>query len=171
MGKHHKDKDPEHKSKKHSSKHKHRHSNDDTEKESRPSDADGLGVKSANAWEDVKFDSKDRKDKFLRLMGAEKQRKHGGKIQIGEKTVQHNRAGQGVEEMGKNLEKQFKDGLEYRSSFNRHAGFGASSAGSSTLLQKKSVRLDGGDDEDNEPEKPAPKSTGKYMMNFVKSSD
>lgn len=161
MGKPYKNKDTTHKK---SSPKSHQKDNDEKTKASA---REGLGVKSANAWEDVKFNSRDRKEKFLRLMGAEKQRKHGGKILVGEKAHQHAKAGVGVEKIGESLERQFHEGLDHKTSWNRHAGLGCSQSSSSTILQNKSIRLD--NDETLEQPQRTPK--GKYTMNFVKSSD
>lgn len=145
--------------KEHKPNHKHKRNKEETK--GGKSSAKDLEVHSANAWEDVKFESDAKKEKFLRLMGAKKQRKHVGSIKIGEKTVAHTRAGVGVEELGKNLEKQFSEGLEHRTPWNRHAGLGCSSEGPSSLHQN---RLD------EESQQEASHSSGMYM-NFVKSSD
>ncbi|KAM7541595.1 hypothetical protein Aperf_G00000038443 [Anoplocephala perfoliata] len=141
-------------------KHNHKHKQDKERKKNDKLTAKDLEVHSANAWEDVKFESDAKKDKFLRLMGAQKQRKHPGSIQIGETTVAHARAGVGVEELGKNLEKQFSEGLEHRASWKRHAGLGCSGERPSSLDPNRSDKED----------KQESHSSGKYM-NFVKSSD
>ncbi|KAL5111817.1 Small acidic protein [Taenia crassiceps] len=123
---------------------KHKHKRKESEGSSKKASSSTVsGVHSANAWEDVKFESDDRKEKFLRLMGAQKQRKHTGSIQIGEKTVTHTRAGVGIEEIGKNLERQYAEGLEYKSSWNRHAGLGCSNESSSSPPRGESVQLAG----------------------------
>ncbi|VDK32876.1 unnamed protein product [Taenia asiatica] len=147
------------------SEHKHKHKRKENEGSSKKAPPVVPGVHSANAWEDVKFESSDRKEKFLRLMGAQKQRKHTGSIQIGEKTVTHTRAGVGIEEIGKNLERQYAEGLEYKSSWNRHAGLGCSVESSSSPPRSESVQLD-----KDEESKVLP-SDNKYAMKFVKSSD
>ena len=119
---------------------------------------------SANAWEEVRFESEERKEKFLRLMGAQKQRKRTGGSQIGANSVIHTRAGTDVEEIRKNLERQFTEGLEYKSHWNRHVGLGCSSEGSSSLLQDHSVHVN-----EVEESKTLPRNS-KYTINFVKSS-
>nr|CUU97378.1 hypothetical transcript [Hymenolepis microstoma] len=164
MGKHTKTEEKEHDDAKRSSKHKHRHTHrkDKEEKEKRKVTKKELEVHSANAWEDVQFESDAKKEKFLRLMGAQKERKHAGTIQIGEKPVKHTPAGVGVDELGKNLEKQFSEGLEHKAPRNRHAGLGCATESSSSLHENYS-----------EEEGDNTKSSllkGKYM-NFVKSSD
>ncbi|VDN96531.1 unnamed protein product [Rodentolepis nana] len=164
MGKHTKTEVKEHNDIKHSSKHKHRHTHrkDKEEKEKIKVNKKEIEVHSANAWEDVQFESEAKKEKFLRLMGAQKERKHAGTIQIGEKPVKHTPAGVGVDELGKNLEKQFTEGLEHKAPWNRHAGLGCATEGSSSLHENHS-----GEEEGNA------KSSllkGKYMT-FVKSSD
>ncbi|CDS41193.1 Small acidic protein [Echinococcus multilocularis] len=146
------------------SNHKHKHKGNKAGSE-KASSSGVSGVHSANAWEDVKFESNDRKEKFLRLMGAQKQRKHTGGIQVGEKTVTHARAGVGVEEIGKNLERQFAEGMEYKSSWNRHAGLGCSNESSSSPLRNAPIQP--GRDE----ESTVPCSDNKYTVKFVKSSD
>lgn len=145
-------------------KHKHKHKENEGSSKKAPSSVVS-GVHSANAWEDVKFESNDRKEKFLRLMGAQKQRKHTGSIQIGEKTVTHTRAGVGIEEIGKNLERQYTEGLEYKSSWNRHAGLGCSNESSSSPPRDESAQLD------KDEETRVLPSDSKYAMKFVKSSD
>ncbi|VDL59604.1 unnamed protein product [Hymenolepis diminuta] len=162
MGKHSKTEEKEFGGGRHSSKHGHKRRKDKEEREQRKSTAKELEVHSANAWEDVQFESEEKKEKFLRLMGAQKERKHAGTIRIGEKPVKHTPAGVGVEELGKNLEKQFSEGLEHKVSWNRHAGLGCATEGSSSLHEDHS--------EDEEDENKSSLSKGKYM-NFVKSSD
>ena len=160
MGKHRSSDANDRKEVKGSSKHKHK-----TEKKEHMKKTLPLGdVHSANAWEEVKFESEERKEKFLRLMGAQKQRKHAGSIKIGENSVTHTRAGVGVEEMGKDLERQFTEGLEHKFLGNRHAGLGCSDEGSSPILRSRSFCVD----EDKESE--VQSQGGKYMMRFVKSS-
>ncbi|VDM33692.1 unnamed protein product [Hydatigera taeniaeformis] len=149
---------------KQSSKHKHKHKHKEHEGGSKKaSSLEASVVHSANAWEDVKFDSNDRKKKFLRLMGAQKQRKHTGSIQIGEKAVTHKRAGVGVEEIGKDLERQFTEGLEHKSSWSRHAGLGCSNENSSPHGEPARPNKD--------EESEVPHLDDKYTVKFVKSSD
>ncbi|VDD74794.1 unnamed protein product [Mesocestoides corti] len=165
MGKAKKDEKKERRASEPSSKHKHKHKSERRQGEKKGSSTGDAGVHSANAWEDVKFDSKDRKEKFLRLMGAKKHQKQSSCTKAGEEVVTHTRAGVNVQKIGENLERQFVEGLEHKSSRNRHAGLGCSSEGSLSPSGNLPIRLD----REEEPEKSAAKSGGKYLMNFVKS--
>ncbi|XP_074661729.1 small acidic protein-like [Tubulanus polymorphus] len=88
--------------------------------EKRPVDED---VHSANQWESVDLGDNDRKNKFLRLMGASK-KEHHGRFVIGDSHRDHTKAGGNVDE--KDIEKEFEKGIDYKlsSGYKQHKGLG-----------------------------------------------
>ncbi|KAF6721552.1 Small acidic protein [Oryzias melastigma] len=79
-------------------------------------------------WSSVDLGSDERKQKFLRLMGASK-KEHTGRLVIGDhKSTSHFRTGQEDRKMNKDLEMQFQQGMEGRVTGRdrRHCGLGFS---------------------------------------------
>ncbi|VDL86933.1 unnamed protein product [Schistocephalus solidus] len=105
-------------------------------------DVGEINIHSANAWENVKFETPDRKEKFLRLMGAEKYKKQVAEAKKEEKSAQHSRAGVGVEKIGENLERQFREGLEHRALGAQHVGLGCHSVELSRSADDNFLPLD-----------------------------
>lgn len=70
-------------------------------------------VHSVNNWEGVNLGDDERKQKFLRLMGASK-KEHHGRFVIGDQAdkPKHTVAGEETEKIEHDLEGQFQDGLE-----------------------------------------------------------
>ncbi|CAJ1055953.1 small acidic protein [Xyrichtys novacula] len=79
-------------------------------------------------WAAADLGSNERKQKFLRLMGASK-REHTGRLIIGEhKSTSHFRSGQEDKKMNEQLEMQYQQGMDGKLSGRnrRHCGLGFS---------------------------------------------
>lgn len=79
-------------------------------------------------WDSADLGSNERKQKFLRLMGASK-KEHTGRLVIGEhKSTSHLRTGQEDSRINRELESQFQQGLDDKLSGRnrRHCGLGFS---------------------------------------------
>uniref|UniRef100_A0A8C7YVA7 Small acidic protein n=1 Tax=Oryzias sinensis TaxID=183150 RepID=A0A8C7YVA7_9TELE len=79
-------------------------------------------------WAAVDLGSDERKQKFLRLMGASK-KEHTGRLVIGDhKSTSHFRSGQEDRKMNEDLEMQYQQGMEGRVTGRdrRHCGLGFS---------------------------------------------
>ncbi|XP_035663220.1 small acidic protein-like [Branchiostoma floridae] len=87
-----------------------------------------VDIHSANRWESADLGDDQRKQKFLRLMGASKKKEHHGKIHIGEsqKLPVHSRSGEEEKHVQQDLEHQFQQGLESKltGKARRHVGLG-----------------------------------------------
>uniref|UniRef100_A0A3B4BB32 Small acidic protein n=1 Tax=Periophthalmus magnuspinnatus TaxID=409849 RepID=A0A3B4BB32_9GOBI len=82
----------------------------------------------ASQWDSADLGSDERKQKFLRLMGASK-KEHTGRLVIGDhKSTSHFRTGQEDRRMNRELEDQFQQGLDGKLSGRnqRHCGLGFS---------------------------------------------
>ncbi|ELU00314.1 hypothetical protein CAPTEDRAFT_229075 [Capitella teleta] len=86
-------------------------------------DAEKDNVQSANNWEGVDLGDADRKQKFLRLMGANK-KTHQGTFVIGDNKAKHEAAGSRAKEVNEELEHQFADSLEHKLSGGARAHLG-----------------------------------------------
>ncbi|XP_039988083.1 small acidic protein [Xiphias gladius] len=79
-------------------------------------------------WESADLGSSERKQKFLRLMGAGK-KEHTGRLVIGDhKSTSHFRSGQEDRKMNEQLEMQYQQGMDGKLSGRnrRHCGLGFS---------------------------------------------
>ncbi|XP_017288362.1 small acidic protein [Kryptolebias marmoratus] len=79
-------------------------------------------------WESADLGSDERKQKFLRLMGASK-KEHTGRLIIGDhKSTSHFRSGQEDKKMNEDLEQQYQQGMDGKLSGRnrRHCGLGFS---------------------------------------------
>lgn len=83
-------------------------------------------VRSANAWEECDLGSDARRDKFLRLMGAAKDREVKGCFVIGEQEAVHTRAGANTAHLSEDMDRQYRRGIEQR--YQKHGGLGFSEA-------------------------------------------
>ncbi|VEL35334.1 unnamed protein product [Protopolystoma xenopodis] len=95
--------------------------NEDQMKKNRKHPHEISGTHSANSWEEADLGSNERKEKFLRLMGASSKREHKGKIVIGE-YERNARATANTEIIIQNLEEQFKGGLKHAAYERKHCG-------------------------------------------------
>ncbi|KAJ8247571.1 hypothetical protein GJAV_G00247840, partial [Gymnothorax javanicus] len=89
----------------------------------RPASPDEQGT---NTWEDADLGNDERKQKFLRLMGAGK-KEHTGRIVIGDhKSTSHFRTGAEDKKISTELENQYQQGIEDKLSGRnrRHCGLG-----------------------------------------------
>ncbi|XP_078663759.1 small acidic protein-like [Branchiostoma floridae x Branchiostoma belcheri] len=90
--------------------------------------SESADIHSANRWESADLGDDQRKQKFLRLMGASKRKEHHGKIHIGEshKLLVHSRSGEEERHVQQDLEHQFQQGLESKltGKARRHVGLG-----------------------------------------------
>ncbi|XP_064193085.1 small acidic protein [Anguilla rostrata] len=80
----------------------------------------------ANTWEDADLGNDERKQKFLRLMGAAK-KEHTGRLVIGDhKSTSHFRSGAEDKKINTELEHQYQQGMEDKLSGRnrRHCGLG-----------------------------------------------
>lgn len=103
------------------------------EPEVKPNDADNnkdeseelKNVHSANSWEKADLGDTDRKNKFLRLMGAGK-KEHHGRFVIGDQKGVPARKVEDTETVSKELENQYNQGMEHRLTGGRkgHIGLG-----------------------------------------------
>ncbi|KAL5010670.1 hypothetical protein ScPMuIL_012975 [Solemya velum] len=82
-------------------------------------------VHSANNWESVDLGDDDRRQKFLRLMGASK-KEHHGRFVIGDHNPIHSRSKDAEQQMEEKLEVQFQQSLEHKLSgaARTHLGLG-----------------------------------------------
>lgn len=79
-------------------------------------------------WATADLGSSERKQKFLRLMGASK-KEHTGRLVIGDhKSTSHHRSGQEDQKMNEQLEQQYQQGMDGKLSGRnrRHCGLGFS---------------------------------------------
>ncbi|XP_062318050.1 small acidic protein [Osmerus eperlanus] len=91
----------------------------------RPASTDEVG---STQWEAADLGSNERKQKFLRLMGAGK-KEHTGRLVIGDhKSTSHVRSGMEDKRMNSELELQYQQGLDGKLSGRdrRHCGLGFS---------------------------------------------
>ncbi|KAJ8340021.1 hypothetical protein SKAU_G00346540 [Synaphobranchus kaupii] len=80
----------------------------------------------SSTWEDADLGNDERKQKFLRLMGAGK-KEHTGRLVIGDhKSTSHFRTGAEVKKMNSELEHQYQQGIDDKLSGRnrRHCGLG-----------------------------------------------
>lgn len=93
--------------------------------ESEKSKESKIQVHSANAWEAADLGDTDRKNKFLRLMGAGK-KEHRGRFVIGDHEPAHTRPSKDTENLELNLEDQYQQSLAHRMAGGRrgHIGLG-----------------------------------------------
>ncbi|XP_066266076.1 small acidic protein-like [Branchiostoma lanceolatum] len=103
--------------------------NDDRRGEKRQAaPSESVDIHSANRWESADLGDDQRKQKFLRLMGASKRKEHHGKIHIGQsqKLPVHSRSGEEEQHVQQDLEHQFQQGLESKltGKARRHVGLG-----------------------------------------------
>ncbi|KAK7497213.1 hypothetical protein BaRGS_00011507 [Batillaria attramentaria] len=84
-----------------------------------------IQVHSANAWEKADLGDEDRKNKFLKLMGAGK-KEHHGRFVIGDHEPSHTRPSKDTENLEHNLEDQYQQSLAHRLAGGRrgHIGLG-----------------------------------------------
>lgn len=85
---------------------------------------------SSSSWEEADLGDVERKQKFLKLMGAEK-KEHKGRFIIGDhKSTSHFRTGEEDKKISAELEHQYKQGLDSKLSGrnDRHCGLGFSEA-------------------------------------------
>ncbi|XP_002740698.1 small acidic protein-like [Saccoglossus kowalevskii] len=82
-------------------------------------------VHSANSWETANLGDDQRRQKFLRLMGASK-KEHHGRFKIGEQQVHHARSGDEEKKIEEELESQFQHSLDEKLAgrSRRHVGLG-----------------------------------------------
>lgn len=151
-------------------------------------------------WASADLGSDERKQKFLRLMGASK-REHTGRLVIGEhKSTSHLRSGQEDRKMNEQLEMQYQQGMDGKLSGRnrRHCGLGFSepeqpesipsppveSQTKETETEKSTDRKESTEDKSRDPDQkertsePAkPSSDGRneerkhgFKMTFVKST-
>ncbi|XP_070534915.1 small acidic protein-like [Ptychodera flava] len=82
-------------------------------------------VHSANSWETADLGDDQRKQKFLRLMGAGK-KEHHGKLHIGDHNPVHKRTGDEEKKIQTNLEMQYQHSLSDKLTgrTRRHVGLG-----------------------------------------------
>ncbi|ESO84908.1 hypothetical protein LOTGIDRAFT_196136 [Lottia gigantea] len=90
------------------------------------SDPELLKVHSANSWETAELGDDNRKNKFLRLMGAGKNKEHHGKLVIGDHAQSHSRPKTDTEKISNELESQYQEGLSLKLSggARAHKGLG-----------------------------------------------
>ncbi|XP_030056921.1 small acidic protein isoform X4 [Microcaecilia unicolor] len=89
-------------------------------------------------WEQADLGNEERKQKFLRLMGAGK-KEHTGRLVIGDhKSTSHFRTGAEDEKMNEELEHQYQQSMDSKLSGRnrRHCGLGFSEAGNTVNLNK-----------------------------------
>ncbi|KAL4622834.1 small acidic protein isoform X1 [Arapaima gigas] len=111
----------------------------------RPADPDEQGHSS---WDTADLGNDERKQKFLRLMGAGK-KEHTGRLVIGDhKTTSHCRTGAEDRKINSELEHQYQQGLDGKLSGRnkRHCGLGFSEAEPSAERQNAT---DGGEKADS----------------------
>ncbi|XP_042301953.1 small acidic protein isoform X1 [Sceloporus undulatus] len=151
----------------------------------------------SSSWEAADLGNEERKQKFLRLMGAGK-KEHTGRLVIGDhKSTSHFRTGEEDKKMNDELETQFQQSMDSTMSGRnrRHCGLGFSELGDDKEEQEDTrdslepeTSEDSESDSDSEQEEAAepPPSTEKhrnaddsqakkdvksnYKMMFVKSS-
>ncbi|XP_070189057.1 small acidic protein-like [Littorina saxatilis] len=95
---------------------------DDTEAKEETAEVE---VQSANAWEEADLGDTERKNKFLRLMGAAK-KEHHGRFVIGDHKPDHNRDINKTEKLQHELEDQYSQSMQHRLAGGRrgHIGLG-----------------------------------------------
>ncbi|XP_069079823.1 small acidic protein [Pleurodeles waltl] len=152
----------------------------------------------ANTWTHADLGNEERKQKFLRLMGAGK-KEHTGRLVIGDhKSTSHFRTGEEDKKICDELENQYHQGIDSKLSGRnrRHCGLGFSeseehpeepvhvvrppSPSSSEASESESLSSESDSEEEeftesqgakqSEENKPQDKK-GNYKMMFVKSSD
>ncbi|XP_064628536.1 small acidic protein-like [Lineus longissimus] len=94
-------------------------------------------VHSANAWEQANLGDDDRKQKFLRLMGAGK-KQHSGRFVIGDTKTVHTKAVDSEKKV-REIEEQYNEGMEHKLVSPRHAGLGFHDVGASVGKTTDSV--------------------------------
>ncbi|CAG2197298.1 unnamed protein product [Mytilus edulis] len=155
------------------------------EESSKKAEKEPENVHSANKWEEVDLGDTDRKNKFLRLMGAAK-KEHHGQFVIGEEKMHQHERESPERDVEEKLEEQFNKGLEHKLLAGPKAHIGL---GFHEDPKKKSFNSEEGKDETKEgdkektDEKVAEKHKlddksdsnvpvkKKMMCNFVKASD
>lgn len=152
----------------------------------------------SSSWSQADLGNKERKQKFLRLMGAGK-KEHTGRLVIGDhKSTSHFRSGDEDRKMNHDLEHQFQQSMDSTMSGRnrRHCGLGFSELASSeekvtSPPEIPTQEVSEPDSDDSDPESPPAKentdqsatakpsrndsspkkrTTSSYKMQFVKSS-
>uniref|UniRef100_A0A2K5PGZ5 Small acidic protein n=1 Tax=Cebus imitator TaxID=2715852 RepID=A0A2K5PGZ5_CEBIM len=112
------------------------------------SPGDDLG---SSNWEAADLGNEERKQKFLRLIGAGK-KEHTGSLVIGDhKSTSHFRAGEEDKKINEELESQYQQSMDRR--YRRHCGLGFSE------VEDHDGEGDvAGDDDDDDDDSPDPES-------------
>ncbi|PNJ47442.1 C11orf58 isoform 5 [Pongo abelii] len=106
---------------------------------------DDLG---SSNWEAADLGNEERKQKFLRLMGAGK-KEHTGRLVIGDhKSTSHFRTGEEDKKINEELESQYQQSMDSKLSgrYRRHCGLGFSERQSFAMLPGLVSRLLGSSD-------------------------
>ncbi|XP_004851543.1 small acidic protein isoform X1 [Heterocephalus glaber] len=114
---------------------------------------DDLG---SSNWEAADLGSEERKQKFLRLMGAGK-KEHTGRLVIGDhKSTSHFRTGEEDKKINEELESQYQQSMDSKLSgrYRRHCGLGFSEVEDHD--GEGDVAADDDDDDDDSPDPESP---------------
>ncbi|KAI2558891.1 hypothetical protein G5576_005239 [Homo sapiens] len=106
---------------------------------------DDLG---SSNWEAADLGNEERKQKFLRLMGAGK-KEHTGRLVIGDhKSTSHFRTGEEDKKINEELESQYQQSMDSKLSgrYRRHCGLGFSERRSFAMLPRLVSKLLGSSD-------------------------
>ncbi|PNI79159.1 C11orf58 isoform 6 [Pan troglodytes] len=106
---------------------------------------DDLG---SSNWEAADLGNEERKQKFLRLMGAGK-KEHTGRLVIGDhKSTSHFRTGEEDKKINEELESQYQQSMDSKLSgrYRRHCGLGFSERRSFAVLPRLVSKLLGSSD-------------------------
>ncbi|XP_078000247.1 small acidic protein-like [Glandiceps talaboti] len=120
--------------------------------EKRP--AEDSSLHSANSWETADLGDDQRRQKFLRLMGAGK-KEHHGRFQIGDHNPVHSRSGNEEKNMEKELQNQYEHSLAEKLSgrTKRHVGLGFVEEEPEISDKKEEKQGDKKEDEDKQEKK------------------
>ncbi|XP_076445396.1 uncharacterized protein LOC143283139 isoform X2 [Babylonia areolata] len=114
--------------------------------------AENIEVHSANAWENADLGDEERKNKFLRLMGAGK-KEHHGRFVIGDHSAEHARKKDETEKLQHELEDQYTHSMQHRLAGGRrgHVGLGYHEADKTAKEEEDCEPVKNKEEEETDP--------------------